>query len=157
MQLHVPELLIPGTCSVTSTIDVSLSSSFQQEGRAFACPGELVTFICEVNQSTSMQIAAEPFICRADPVVYLATDPVGSPGGTSSTDTFQAKLTNVQRESGTLMAYYNTTLKTTVTDQTANTMVECSNELTSSNIQRKSLNQSGKYKCTVFFKVADGS
>ena len=129
---------------MASNTSVSLSSSFERDGRAFACPGELVTFVCEVNQSTGVKLAAEPFICRADPVVFLSTDPVGSPGGTKPTDIFQANLTNVQHESGFLMAYYNTTLTTTMTDETANVMVECSTS--SSSVQRKSLNQSRKNK-----------
>jgi len=98
-----------------------------------------------------MQIAAEPFICREDPVVYFATDAVGSPGRTRPADTFRANLTNVQREPGTLRAYYNATLTTTVTDETSNMIVECSDQLTSStlNIQRKHLNQSRKNKNAV--------
>lgn len=134
-----------------SIVDVSLSSSFERDGRAFACPGERVIFICEVNQSVSLQIAAEPFICQADPVIYLATDPVGNSNRTRPTDTFQANLTNVQRHSGSdLLAYYNATLTTTMTNETSNITVECSDLLTSpsSTTQRKNLNQSRKNKNT---------
>lgn len=128
---------------MTPSTSVSLSSSFEQDGRAFACPRELVIFFCDVNGSFSMQIAVEPFICLTDPVVYLATDPVGRirPMGTNA---FQANLTDVQRQPGTLIADYRTTLTTTMTDETDNTTVQCSNQLTSSSIQRRNLTQSRK-------------
>lgn len=132
---------------MTTDISVNLSVSFEQAGKAFACPGERVMFICEVNRSTSVQVAAEPFICRADPVLYFATDPPGSPGRTMPTDVFQANLTDIQREPGTLMAYYKVTLTATLTNEIANTTVECSDQLTSSSsIQRKTLIESRKNK-----------
>ena len=127
---------------MTSPVSVSLSSSYEQDGRAFACPGEHVTFFCEVNGSATVQIAAEPFICLADPVVYVLTDPVGRTGPTGA-NLFQANLTDVQRQSS-LMAYYNTTLTTTVTSETGRTTVECSNQLTSSSSVQRNLTQSRK-------------
>jgi len=130
---------------MTTDISVNLSVSFEQAGRTVACPGERVMFICEVNGSSNVQIAAEPFICRADPVLYFATDRPGNPGRTMPTDVFQANLTDVQLEPGTLMAYYKATLTAIVTNETANTTVECSDQLTSSSsVQRKTLIESRK-------------
>lgn len=133
---------------MTSTISVSLTSSFERDGRAFACPGELVTFFCDVNGSASVQIAVQPYICLADPIIYLANDPVGRIRPIDA-NAFQANLTNVQRLLNTLFANYRTTLTTIMTDETDNTTVQCSDVLTSSNIQRRNLIQSSKNKCIV--------
>ena len=132
------------SCPATSSEIVSLSSSFEQDGRQAACPGEHVIFTCEVNQSTVVQIAAEDFICRNDPVTFAASDIVGRSGGT---DVFKASLTNVERESSqSLIANFTVTLTANTTDETNNTVVECANRLTSDLVQRKTLTQSCKTK-----------
>lgn len=132
------------SCPATSTQIVSLSSSFEQDGRQSACPGECVTFTCEVNQSATIQIAAEDFICRNDPVTFVASDSIGSSSGG---DIFKANLTNVERESSqALYANFTVTLKANTTGETNNTVVECADRLTSDLVQRKTLTQSCKTK-----------
>ena len=89
-----------------------------------------------------MQIAAEDFICRNDPVAYLPNDATGTTGGTNI---FWANLVNVERDSTqSVIADFTATLTATTSNVTANTIVECSDRLSSSNIQRKTLIQSRK-------------
>ena len=119
-----------------------LSATFEENGRAFTCPGEQLTFTCETFHSTTIEIVAEPFICRADPIAYAATDAVGSPGGT---DLFQANLTDIQCEpSSPRIANFTTTLIVNSTNETAGTVVECfSLQPFKCDVQRKKLMQSG--------------
>ena len=121
---------------------VNLSSSFEQEGRHFACPGEHVSFTCEVSRSIAVQMAAEDFICRNDPAIYLPTTAVGTLRGTSN---FQTNLSSVEPVS-TQRGNFTATMTAITTDATAYTVIECANQLTSSNVQRKTLTQSGETK-----------
>ena len=121
---------------------MSLSSSFEQDGRQFACPGERVTFTCEVNRSIAVQLAAEDFICRDDPVIYLPTNMVNTSRGNSI---FQANLVRVEQLPAQRGSFV-TTLTAVTTNVTANTVVECADQLTSSNVVRKTLSQSGETK-----------
>jgi len=133
------------SCPVLSTVGVSLSSSFEEAGRDFACPGEIVTFTCEVNESIGIQIAAENFICRNDPVTYLPTDAVGSSGHPIPNATFQANLTNVDPESDESgVANLTATWTAITTDEINNAVVECTEARRSDLVQRKTLTQSCK-------------
>ena len=126
---------------------MTLVSSFEQDGRRFACPGEHVTFICEMNKTVIMRLAAEPFIRRNDPVSYTASDNVGNSGGTEPKDTFQANLINVQRESNqSEIANLIATLTSYTTDKTNNTVVECADLFSSDRVQRRLLTQACKTK-----------
>ena len=126
---------------------MTLVSSFEQDGRQFACSGEPVTFTCEMNQAMIIRIAAEPFIRRNDPVSYIASDDVGNSGGTKPNDTFQANLMNVQRESNqSEIANFTATLTSYTTDETNNTVVECADRFSSARVQRRLLTQACKTK-----------
>ena len=126
---------------------MTLVSSFEQDGRQFACPGEHVTFICEMNQTVIMRLAAEPFIHRNDPISYTASDDVGNSGGTKPNDTFQANLMNVQRESNqSEIANLIATLTSYTTNETNNTVVECADLFSSVHVQRRLLIQACKIK-----------
>ena len=136
-----------GTCTAFPTVSASLSSSVEEDGRQFACPGEHVIFTCKVNQAVIIRLAAEPFICRNDPVSFTASDDVGSSGRTRPTDLFQANLTNLQRESNeSHIANFMATLTAITTDETANTVVWCGDQLTSYYVQKKNLIKSRKTK-----------
>jgi len=134
-----------GTCPTTTTASVNLSASFEEDGRAFACPGELVVFTCRAFHSTTVQIVAEHFICRALPVTYIAADLVGSPGRTRPNDLFLANLTDVQRESArSMVANFTATLKVNTTSETTGKVVECFGLHTlMCDVLRKNLMQSG--------------
>lgn len=83
-------------------------------------------FTCKAFHSTNVQMAAENFICRAFPVIYVAADVVGSPGSTRPTDLFQANLTYVQRDSThSRVANFTATLKVNTTNETAGIVIEC--------------------------------
>ena len=132
---------------MTPTPIVRLSSSFEEDGRQYACPMERVTFTCQVNPSPTIRLAAEPFICRSDPVSFVASDSVGSSGITTRADRFQANLTNVQPNSSQpLIASFTATLTANTTDETSNTVVECADSLDSDRLQRKNLTRSCKTK-----------
>ena len=124
---------------------MNLSSSVEEDGRQFACPEERVTFTCEVNQSAIARIAAEPFICRNDPVSYIPSSIVGS---SNSHRTFQTNLTMVQPEPGPTprLANFRTTLTANTNNETNNTVIECADQLDSQRVQSKALIQSGKTK-----------
>lgn len=123
---------------------MKLSSNIEEDGRQFACPGELVIFTCEVIQSSIVQMAAEDFICLNDPISFVASNDIGSSGPTTPTDIFQANLTNVQRESNqTSVANFTVTLKVKTTNETNNTEVVCAGQRTS---QREKLTISGRPK-----------
>ena len=129
-----------------SNVTVSLSSSVEEDGRQFACPGEHVTFTCEVNRSVIIRMAAEPFISRNDPASYVASSIIGN---TSSghNGTFQFILTNLQRESNqSRTANFTVTVTANTTDKTNNTVIECADQLYSDRVKRKALFQSGKTK-----------
>ena len=144
-----------GACPVTTNESASMSSNFEDDGRTFACPGELVTFTCNVHRSTIAQLAAQDFICRADPISYAAIDSVGSPGTTLNplpTDLFQTLLTDVQRESSqNLVANFTVNMTVITTNDTNGTLIECCGLLSSSpGVARMKLVQAGTYVRTHF-------
>ena len=122
---------------------MNLSFSVEEDGRQFACSGEPVTFICKVNRSRYVRVAAGNFKCRNDPFMYISSD---SPGRTftTSNDTFQANLTNLQSESN--QSNFTVTLTANATNETNNTVIECADQLDSIRVQRKTLIQSGRTK-----------
>lgn len=129
-----------GTCPPISA-SVSLSSSVEQNGRQFACPGERVTFTCEVNQGAILRFTNS----HNESVSYIATDDVGSSGAAIPNATFQAYLTNVHRESDECdVANLTATWTATTTDATNNIVVECTEALRSNLVQRETLIQSCK-------------
>ena len=129
-----------GTCPPISA-SVSLSSSVEQNGRRFACPGERVTFTCEVNQGAILRFTNS----HNESVSYITTDAVGSSGHPIPNATFQANLTNVDPESDKYcVANLTATWTAITTDKINNTVVECTEALRSNLVQRKTLTQSCK-------------
>ena len=123
---------------------MSLSSSFEQNGRQFVCPGERVIFTCKINRTPIVRIAADGFISRSEPIFFSVSDDVGSHGHNDNT-TFQPTLTNLQRKYNQCeVANFTVTLTITTTDETVNTVVECADVLTSDHVQKKDLTQSCK-------------
>ena len=132
--------------SPISNVTVNLSSSVEEDGRQFACPGESVTFTCKVNQSVIIRMAAEPFILRNDSASYVASDIIGR-NSSGRNDTFQVNLTNLQRKSNqSRTANFTVTLTANTTDKTNNTVIECADQLYSDRVKMKTLVQSGKIK-----------
>ena len=119
---------------------MNLSFSVEEDGRQFACPGEHVTIICEVKNSSYVRIAAEPFICGGDPRTFNTRSTVGSFGLTTS---IQGNLTILQLEPR--LANFTVTLTANSTDE-ANTMIKCADQLDSQRMQMKTIIQSGKTK-----------
>ena len=125
---------------LTSPESLGLSSNIEEDGRWFACPGEHVTFTCEVNQSKIVQIAAGNFSSLRDPISFLASDAVGSPIRATPTDPFQANLTYVQQDANQTLANFIVTLTTNTSNETDNTVVICAGLST---VQRKKITMSG--------------
>ena len=67
---YTPYLLLHVLTLVTA--EVVLVSSVEQEGRAAACPGELVIFTCTVIQGLSLNWASTVFTCDDNPRFVLA-------------------------------------------------------------------------------------
>ena len=132
------------TCTGTRppiSASVSLSSSVEQNGRRFACPGERVTFTCEVNQGAILRFTNS----HNESVSYIATDAVGSSGHPIPNATFQANLTNVDPESDESgVANLTATWTAITTDEINNAVVECTEARRSDLVQRKTLTQSCK-------------
>ena len=47
-------------------------------GMRQACPGEMVTYTCTVNQGIGLEWIVEPFLPANDPIQFTSTDTVGS-------------------------------------------------------------------------------
>ena len=57
---------------------VTLTSSVEQDGRQAACPREVVTFTCMVNEATRLRWIAEPFIPQSDPITFVSAATAGA-------------------------------------------------------------------------------
>ena len=77
------------------TAEVVLVSSVEQEGRAAACPGELVVFTCTVTQGFSLNWASAVFTCDNSPSPTFVLTASTSVGDTVNCGSFQANVTNV--------------------------------------------------------------
>ena len=105
--------------------NVVLTSSVMDNGRRFACPGELVTFTCQVNGAVFLQWNS-PLI--NDLITYQSTDnaPLSTPSSV-----FLATLTN---RTGSGTANFTSTLQVNASRNFSNTdtTVECRNQASDS-------------------------
>jgi len=95
------------------TAEVVLVSSVEQEGRAAACPGELVIFTCTVTQGFSLNWASAVFTCDNSPSPTFVLTASTSVGDTVSCSSFQANVTNVSLVGGAGRGNLSSTLTPT--------------------------------------------
>ena len=124
--------------------EVVLVSNVEQDGRAAACPGELVIFTCTVTQGLSLNWASTVFACGNSPTFVL--DASTSVGDTVSCGSFQANLTSrsaIGAGSGNLSSTLTPTAPTP-----PGTVVTCSDLFDTRQRQSKPYpNTTGSYYC----------
>ena len=111
------------------TAEVVLVSSVEQEGRAAACPGELVIFTFTVAQGFSLNWASTVFTCDNSPSPTFVLTASTSVGDTVNCGSFQANATNVSLV-GAGRGNISSTL-TPFAPTPAGTVVTCSDPLVS--------------------------
>ena len=106
--------------SLTAADNVVLNSSVMDSGRQFACPGELVNFICQVNDGFLLQWNS-PLITQ---ITYALADSVPT---TTPRSPFFATLTN---RIGSGPANFTSTLQVNASRSlsSSDTTVECRNQ-----------------------------
>ena len=80
---------------------VTLTSSVEQDGRQAACPGEVVTFTCMVNEASRLRWIAEPFIPKSDPIDFISVATAGAMAVDDSGQ-FRAVLVSIVHTEGGL-------------------------------------------------------
>ena len=96
-----------------------------------ACPGEMVTYTCTVNQGTALEWIVEPFIIDSDPVRFTTATTTGTSFDCSGIAAvpcaefnFVTTLTNITN-SVTVLENFNSTLTFTATARVNGTVVQC--------------------------------
>ena len=109
----------------TAADNVVLTSSVMDDGRRFACPNELVTFTCQLNEAVILQWNS-PLISNS--IIYQSTDeaPLSTPSSP-----FFATLTN---RTGSGTANFTSTLQVNASRDFSSTdaTVECRNQASDS-------------------------
>ena len=107
-------------------------------GMRQACPGEMVTYTCTVNQGIAVEWVVEPFISGNDTIQFTSTTPTGSSVNCNDVATVQcedfnfvATLTNTSNSTtvmSTLLADMTSTLTFNTTSRLGETVVQCKGE-----------------------------
>jgi len=125
------------------TAEVVLVSSVEQEGRAAACPGELVIFTCTVTQGLLLNWSSAVFTCDNSPNPTFALVTSTSVGDTVNCGSFQANLT-----SRSAIGAGRATLSSTLTPTapiSPETVVTCSDPAGSQQQSKSYPSTTGKY------------
>ena len=105
---------------------MTLTSSVEQDGRQAACPGEVVTFTCMVNEASRLRWIAEPFIPQSDPIDFISAATAGAMAVDDSGQ-FRAVLVSIVHTEGGLSDFNS---KLTVTASGSGTLsgteIQCS-------------------------------
>ena len=107
-------------------------------GMSQACPGEMVTYTCTVNQGAVLEWIVEPFISGNDTILFLSTTPTGRNVNCSDVAAVQcadfnfvATLTNTSNSTtvmSTTLADMTSTLTFNATARLNGTVVQCRGE-----------------------------
>jgi len=114
-------LFIVGFCSISVVGNVVLTSTVEENGRRFACDGELVTFTCQVVQSVSLQWESllispsvvfvlgsiAPLSVSRPPFVAILTSIAGSGINTNFTSTVQVTASRTFARTNTTVVCLN--------------------------------------------------
>ena len=100
--------------------NVILTSTVINDGRQFACEGEMVTFTCQVIRSASLQWYS--------PLIHLIVYNIRNTDPVVSMQPFTANLTSIGRSG--IFSNFTSTLQVTASRMFAksNTTVECRNQ-----------------------------
>ena len=111
------------------------------DGRPIVCTGDQLVFTCEVLRAGSFQFAAEPEICRSNPLSYLSGSHVGE---TKMKWLFQSKLVSLDRINP-LTSNFTVTLTGTPTDEMT-LLVLCAERVSScTGVKERNITVIGKY------------
>ena len=118
--LHCNVVLYPATVVLNSSV-----------GMRQACPGEMVTYTCIVNQGTALGWIVEPFIIDSDPVRFTTAATTGTSFDCSGVAAVQcaefnfvATLTSITN-SMAILENFTSTLAFTATSRLNRTVVQC--------------------------------
>ena len=115
-------MCIPPPCVRTS---VQLSSNAaNRQGLHYACPGDELTFTCQVFNGAGLQWVNEPKICRSLPVGYTTANREGE---MQSGSFYQSYLISVVRNP----PFSNFSSNLTFTANASNVTVQCGDQLSS--------------------------
>jgi len=122
----------------------------EQEGRAAACPGELVIFTCTVTRGFSLNWASTAFTCDNSPSPTFVLTASTSVGETVNCGSFQANATNVSLVVGVGRGNLSSTL-TPFAPTSPGTVVTCSDPFDSRQQSKPYPSITGKY----YYAVCD--
>ena len=96
----------------------------EQAGRQAACPGEEVTFTCNVTESGALQWIAEPHISQSNPVTFAG----GATAGDTRDPTAQIHIVLDEVSPGSIPQVRDFVSTLTVRNSTAlsGTVIQCS-------------------------------
>ena len=94
----------------------------EQDGRPAACPGEVVTFTCVVEDGATLSWTAEPYITMMDPIRFILS---GTAGQTAMDDSgqFRARLTTVVQDGN--FGDLTSELTVTASETLGGTVIQC--------------------------------
>ena len=111
------------------------------DGKPFVCTGDQLVFTCEVLSAGSLQFAAEPEICRLNPLSYLSGSDVGEKK-MHMNGLFESNLVNLDRNPPT--SNFTATLTGTPTNEMT-LLVLCAERVDScTGVEEKNITVIGK-------------
>ena len=105
---------------------VTLTSSVEQAGRQAACPGEEVTFTCNVTDAGGLQWVAEPHVTQSDPVTFSGAS-VTAGETRDPTTQIHIVLDDVSPGSDPRLRDFVSTLTVRNSTALSGTVIQCSN------------------------------
>lgn len=109
------------------------------DGRPFVCTGDQLVFTCEVLSAGSLQFAAEPEICRLNPLSYLSGS---EEGDRKMNGMFESNLVSLDRHPPT--SNFTVTLTGTPTNEMT-LLVLCAERVSScTGVKEKNITVIGK-------------
>ena len=111
--------------ALASSQTTTLTSSVEQAGRQAACPGEEVTFTCNVTDAGGLQWIAEPHITQSSPVTFSGS---GATAGEKRDPTAQIHIVLDDVSPGSIPQVRDFVSTLTVRNSTAlsGTVIQCS-------------------------------
>ena len=103
-----------------------MTSSVEQAGRQAACPGEEVTFTCNVTDAGALVWFAEPHISQSDPVTFSVASAATAGDTRDPTAQIHIVLDEVSQGSDPRLANFTSTLTVRNSTALSGTVIQCS-------------------------------
>ena len=137
-----------------ATVVLDSSVSMRQ-----ACPGEMMTYTCTVNQGADLEWIVEPFISGSTRILFRSIDSTGRSVGCNDVAAVQCtdfnfvatytNLTNPTTVASGTVADMTSTLTFTATVRLNGTVVQCRGITAETQIANRTVNVAGIYELTV--------